>query len=139
MPTYSQRSIISVLALCNHQFTYKADIVSLISLIPGILVFIEVNALIFIVIPGDKKITLIVFYIPPILANAFLTVLTLVPLCSRAFGYNMCVETVRTGGFWYSRTNYCPVLCSTYLLYWKGKPLQATRQEENTSSQLWNS
>ena len=26
----------------------------------------------------------------------FLTVLTLVPLCSRACGYNMCVKTVRT-------------------------------------------
>ena len=30
------------------------------------------------------------------LINLFLSVLTLVPLCSRACGYNMCVRTVRT-------------------------------------------
>ena len=38
---------ICILALCNHQFTYRADIVSLISLIPGIFAFGGVNALIF--------------------------------------------------------------------------------------------
>ena len=70
---------ICVLALCNHQFTYRADIVLLIFSFALVAVMI---------------ISYIAF-IPPLL-NVFLTVLTLVPLCSRACGYNMCVKTVRT-------------------------------------------
>ena len=69
---------ICILALFNHQFTYRADIVLLIFSLP--LVVVSLTILIFIAF----------------LVNVFLTVLTLVPLCSRACGYNMCVKTVRT-------------------------------------------
>ena len=68
---------ICILALCNHQFTYRADIVMLIFS--------------FVLIVASGFFSIFMFLI-----NVFLTVLTLVPLCSRACGYNMCVETVRT-------------------------------------------
>ena len=68
---------ICILALCNHQFIYRADIVMLIF------------SFVLIVVSGF-------FSIFMFLINVFLTILTLVPLCSRACGYNMCVKTIRT-------------------------------------------
>ena len=79
---------ICILSLCNHQFTYRADI----SLISGFFVISCVNAIIFIL---GGEIPYIIFYSIPIiiLVNVFLTLLTLVPLCGRACGYNMCGKT----------------------------------------------
>ena len=70
---------ICILALFNHQFTYRADI------------FLLIFSPIFPLVVVSTILIYIVF-----LVNVFLTVLTLVPLCSRACGYNMCVKTVRT-------------------------------------------
>ena len=69
---------ICILALFNHQFTYRADIF--------LLIFSPT-----LVVVSSTILILIGFVL-----NVFLTVLTLVPLCSRACGYNMCVKTVRT-------------------------------------------
>ena len=80
---------ICILTLCNHQFTYRADI----SLISGFFVISCVNAIIFIL---GGEIPYIIFYSIPILVNVFLTALTLVPLCGRAYGYNICVKTIHT-------------------------------------------
>ena len=79
---------ICVLVLCNHQFTYRADIVMLILIILG---YFVIGGVFFGGIIG-----LYIFYTIPILVNVFLTVLTLVPLCGRACGCNMCVRTIRT-------------------------------------------
>ena len=75
---------ICILALCNHQFTYRADIVLLISLILGIL------AIIGIVLAALYPIVLPLFV--PILVNASMTVLTLMQLCCGACGYNLCLK-----------------------------------------------
>ena len=80
---------VCILTLCNHQFTYRADIVLVISLV---LVLFVAGA---ITVTG-YIIFLSIVLIIPFLINVLLTVLTLVPLCSRACGYNMCVKTVRT-------------------------------------------
>ena len=66
---------ICILALFNHQYTYRADIFMLI--FSPILVFI-----------GGVFLFFIVF-----LVNAVLTILTLVSLCSRACGYKKTVRT----------------------------------------------
>ena len=86
---------ICVLVLCNHQFTYRADIVMFISLIPGFLLITGVCAAICYLV-HRCEIPAIIIYTIPILVNVFLTVLTLVPLCGRAYGCNMCVKTIRT-------------------------------------------
>ena len=86
---------ICVLVLCNHQFSYRADIVLFISLIPGFLLISGVCAAICF-LAHSCEIPIIIFYTIPILVNVFLTVLALVPLCGRACGYNMCVRTIRT-------------------------------------------
>ena len=132
---------ICVLVLCNHQFTYRADIVvvvfTIILVIPVVLSYTALSFLVYI----------------------FLTLLALVPLCGRACGYNMCVKTIRTKKshrkalkeilpllilplsiyftsflvifnhrwthyfviFWCTRTNNCFDLCSAHPFYWKSK------------------
>ena len=86
---------ICVLVLCNHHFTYRADIVLFISLIPGFLLISGVCAAICF-LAHSCEIPIIIFYTIPFLVNVFLTVLALIPLCGRACGYNMCVKTIRT-------------------------------------------
>ena len=84
---------ICVLVLCNHQFTYRADIYLLILLIPSFCILCGIYTA---MVEFGGIIGYFIFYTLPILVNVFLTVLALVPLCSRACGYNMCVRTIRT-------------------------------------------
>ena len=86
---------ICVLVLCNHQFTYRADIVMPILIILGYFVIGGVYAAIC-YLAHSCEIPIIIFYTILILVNVFLTVLTLVPLCGRACGCNMCVRKIRT-------------------------------------------
>ena len=69
---------ICVLVLCNHQFTYIADIVMVVCTV-------------ILVIPIAISYTALSFFV-----CIFLTVLALVPLCGRACGYKTCVKTIRT-------------------------------------------
>ena len=81
---------VCILTICNHQFTYRADIVLVISLVLVLFVAGAISLTAYFSLP-------IILIIPlTFLINMLLTVLTLVPLCSRACGYNMCVKTVRT-------------------------------------------
>ena len=90
---------IYLMALHNYQFTYKSDLCLLISSILYLLVVI-----IFIIVcllPGGSKSsgTMIVYQILLFLTipvNIVFTLLTLVPLCCRACGYNLCMKTAAT-------------------------------------------
>ena len=90
---------IYLMALHNYQFTYKSD---LCLLIPSTFYFvIAVIASILWDLPqfdNDYYITVIVYVLfgLPIIVNIVFTALTLVPLCCRACGYNLCMKTAAT-------------------------------------------
>ena len=103
---------ICILALCNHQFIYRADIVMLIF------------SFVLIVVSGF-------FSIFMFLINVFLTILTLVPLCSRACGYNMCVKTIRT------RESHRKALKEILPLFILPLPSYIYRHTSSTESRTW--
>ena len=90
-----------LMALHNYQFTYKSD---LCVVVPSILYFvIPAVAKTIWIIPQPQfymnyRISVIVYVVCglPILVNVVFTALTLVPLCCRACGYNLCMKTVAT-------------------------------------------
>ena len=86
---------IYLLALHHCQFSYKSDICLLIL---SILYFVIVLVLMIILKSGDNRLlplTLIVLTLPLFVKIVF-TALTLVPLCCRACGYNLCMKTAAT-------------------------------------------
>ena len=88
---------IYLMALHNYQFTYKSD---LCLLVPSILYLMVVNILT--VLWGvlqyyDRRGVIILnLFALPFLVNIVFTALTLVPLCCRACGYNLCMKTAAT-------------------------------------------
>ena len=92
---------IYLMALHNYQFTYKSD---LCLLIPSILYLMIVIILLAVSIPPnlyyymyhDIMIATLVLVCLPFPINIVFTALTLVPLCCRACGYNLCMKTAAT-------------------------------------------
>ena len=90
-----------LMALHNYQFTYKYD---LCILVPSILYFVIAAVAKTVQLISQPQfymnyyITVIVYVLfgLPILVNIVFTALTLVPLCCRACGYNLCMKTAAT-------------------------------------------
>ena len=90
-----------LMALHNYQFTYKSD---LCIVVPSILYFVIAAVVKTVwIIPQPQfymnyRISVIVYVLfgLPILVNIVFTALTLVPLCCRACGYNLCMKTAAT-------------------------------------------
>ena len=88
---------IYLMALHNYQFTYKSDICLLV---PSILYLMVVIILLVIWEVYDhfdrRGVTILNIFGLPFLVNIVFTALTLVPLCCRACGYNLCMKTAAT-------------------------------------------
>ena len=89
---------IYLMALHNYQFTYKSD---LCILVPSILYFVIAAVAKTVWIKQQPHFYLIsvivyVLFSLPILVNVVFIALTLVPLCCRACGYNLCMKTAAT-------------------------------------------
>ena len=88
-----------LMALHNYQFTYKSDFCILV---PFILYFVIAAVVKTVrIIPQfymNYCISVIVYVLfgLPIIVNIVFTALTLVPLCCRACGYNLCMKTAAT-------------------------------------------
>ena len=89
---------IYLMALQNYQFTYKSDLCLLISCV----VYLTIVVVFIIIYLGNFNTSLglqiayvtVLFLTIPI--NIIFTTLTLVPLCCRACGYNLCMKTAAT-------------------------------------------
>ena len=88
---------IYLMALHNYQFTYKSDFCLLISSILFVMTLLILTGLLEVdndnnnlLIPTVTVLTL------PFLVTIVFTALTLVPLCCRACGYNLCMKTAAT-------------------------------------------
>ena len=90
---------IYLMALHNYQFTYKSDLCLLVFVIFYFVIAVIVTTL-WNLPQFDQYdyITVIVYVLVclPILVNFVFTALTLVPLCCRACGYNLCMKTAAT-------------------------------------------
>ena len=89
---------IYLMALHNYQFTYKSDICLLV---PSILypLIVAVPTIVKIATFYDeyyRRLCIFVGFGMPFLTNIVFTALTLVPLCCRACGYNLCMKTAAT-------------------------------------------
>ena len=86
---------IYLMALHNYQFMYKSDHCLLISSILFVMIFLILTGLYLTV---DNKILILNVTVStlPFLVNIVFTALTLVPLCCRACGYNLCMKTAAT-------------------------------------------
>ena len=90
-----------LMALHNYQFAYKSD---LCIVVPSILYFVIPAVARTVIIPPPLfhinylciSVIVYVLYGLPILVNIVFTALTLVPLCCRACGYNLCMKTAAT-------------------------------------------
>ena len=93
---------IYLMALHNYQFTYKADIFLLVPSIFYLMVVIALLSVSFFFTGLNQVLsTVVTVFINIILGVPFLVstvfiFLTLVPLCCRACGYNLCMKTVAT-------------------------------------------
>ena len=91
---------IYLMALHNYQFTYKSDLCLLVSVIFYFVIAVVATTLwnLSQFDQYDYIITVIVYVLVclPILVNIVFTALTLVPLCCRACGYNLCMKTAAT-------------------------------------------
>ena len=88
-----------LMALHNYQFTYKSDFCILVPSILYCVTFAVVNGLWMIpqfYMNYSISLILYVLYGLPILVTILFTALTLVPLCCRACGYNLCMKTAAT-------------------------------------------
>ena len=86
---------IYLMALHNYQYTFKSDICLLIS---SILYLTTVLILTGFLQAGniDLLIPTVIVVTLPLPVNIVFTALTLVPLCCRACGYNLCMKTAAT-------------------------------------------
>ena len=87
---------IYLMALHNYQFTYKSDLCLLISSIFYCVISISVSVLYNIAQISHMAVIEYLFLGLPILINIVFIALTLVPLCCRACGYNLCMKTAAT-------------------------------------------
>ena len=89
---------IYLMALHNYQFTYKSDLCLLISSVVYLTIVVTLSIIYYGDVNNSKETwiayTILVFLATPI--NIVFTALTLVPLCCRACGYNLCMKTAAT-------------------------------------------
>ena len=90
---------IYLMALHNYQFTYKSDICLLVpSILYLMVVIIKFLSVIWEVYDhfNRRGVTILNIFGLPFLVNIVFIGLTLVPLCCRACGYNLCMKTAAT-------------------------------------------
>ena len=88
---------IYLMALHNYQFTYKSDLCLLVPSILYLMVVISLSVISNVLDHNDKRgITILNMFAWPFLVNVVFIALTLVPLCCRACGYNLCMKTAAT-------------------------------------------
>ena len=90
---------IYLMALHNYQFTYKSDLCLLVPSTFYLVIAVIASTLWDLPqFDDDNYITVIagVIFGLPIIMNIVFTALTLVPLCCRACGYNLCMKTAAT-------------------------------------------
>ena len=88
---------IYLMALHNYQFTYKSDLCLLVSSILYLMVVISLTVIWDLLGHYDKRgVTINILLALPFLVKVVFIALTLVPLCCRACGYNLCMKTAAT-------------------------------------------
>ena len=88
---------IYLMALHNYQFTYKSDLCLLVFSILYLMIVIILTVIWRELNYYDKRgVTILNIFALPFLVNIVFTALTLVPLCCRACGYNLCMKTAAT-------------------------------------------
>ena len=88
---------IYLMALHNYQFTYKSDLCLLVPSILYLMVVIILSVIWGVFDDFDgKDVTILSIFGLPFLVNVVFIALTLVPLCGRACGYNLCMKTAAT-------------------------------------------
>ena len=89
---------IYLMAHHNYQFSYKSDLYLLISSIIYLMIVtaLMINSVVKQPADGNENITIVSILCLPIPFNFVFTALTLVPLCCRACGYNLCMKTAAT-------------------------------------------
>ena len=85
------------MALHNYQFTYKSDLCLLVPSILYLMVVIILTVTWDVLDHFDRRgVTILNIFGLPFLVNVLFIALTLVPLCCRACGYNLCMKTAAT-------------------------------------------
>ena len=88
---------IYLMALHNYQFTYKSDLCLLVPSILYLMVVISLSVIWDVFGHFDRRgVTILSIFGLPFLVNIVFIALTLVPLCCRACGYNLCMKTAAT-------------------------------------------
>ena len=89
---------IYLMALHNYQFAYKSDLCLLVSSIPYLMVVISLTVIWDLLGHYDRRdVTILnILLALPFLVKVVFIALTLVPLCCRACGYNLCMKTAAT-------------------------------------------
>ena len=88
---------IYLMALHNYQFTYKSDLCLLVSSILYLMVVISLTVIWDLLGHYDRRgVTINILLALPFLVKVVFIALTLVPLCCRACGYNLCMKTAAT-------------------------------------------
>ena len=88
---------IYLMALHNYQFTYKSDLCLLVPSILYLMIVITLTVTWDVLDHFDRRgVTILSIFGLPFLVNIVFTALTLVPLCCRACGYNLCMKTAAT-------------------------------------------
>lgn len=84
-----------LMALHNYHFTYKSDLCLIIPSILYSMIFM-IMTLLWNMLLSSLSVVVYLLLGLPISVNIIFTVLTLVPLCCRACGYNLCMKTAAT-------------------------------------------
>ena len=88
---------IYLMALHNYQFAYKSDLCLLVFSILYLMIVIILTVIWGELNYYDKRgVTILNIFALPFLVNIVFITLTLVPLCCRACGYNLCMKTAAT-------------------------------------------
>ena len=88
---------IYLMALHNYQFTYKSDLCLLVLSVLYLMVVITLTVIWGVLHHYDKRgVTILNIFALPFFVNVVFIALTLVPLCCRACGYNLCMKTAAT-------------------------------------------
>ena len=93
---------IHLMALHNYQFTYKSDLLLFILSFLSLVITVVVSILVYVYLAkGDYNedygiVVLACLLSLAIFVNVVFIALTLVPLCCRACGYNLCMRTAAT-------------------------------------------
>ena len=94
---------IYLMALHSYQFTYKSDLCLLASTFVYVIIIASLTIALNILFLNKDAFhysviifTVIVILDLSFLVNVVFTILALVPLCGRAYGYNMCIKTAAT-------------------------------------------